>query len=132
MSTNTNAQPGAPDRRDLDSPEPTVATPSDSDMSEEDNISRLDDFEAPVPDGEGREEEQSSSGDEIDDRVVHPTDISLREEANSLYHLLTHKPKNPFCEPCRRAKMKEKRKYSGSYKNTTTRLGQLVTQHARH
>ena len=39
-----NAQPGAPDRRDLDSPEPTMATPSDSDMSEEDNISRLDDF----------------------------------------------------------------------------------------
>jgi hypothetical protein len=63
-STITNARSGAPDRRDLNSPEPSVATPSDSDMSEEDNISRLDDFEAPAPDSEGHEEEQSSSGDE--------------------------------------------------------------------
>ena len=122
-----SAQSGAPDGRDLNSLEPTVATPSDSDISEEDNLSRLDDVEAPVSDLEERDKEQSSSGDEKGEQVIHPAEISLREEANSLYHLLTHKPKNPFCESCRRAKMKEKRKYSGSYRNTTTRWGQLVT-----
>ncbi|MFM7989772.1 MAG: hypothetical protein ACKPKO_61710, partial [Candidatus Fonsibacter sp.] len=44
-----------------------------------------------------------------------------------MYHLLTHKPKNPYCDSCRRAKMKEKRKYAGSYRNTASRLGELVT-----
>ena len=83
-----------------------MATPSDSEISEDDNISRLDDFDAPVPDSAGREEEQSSSGDEEGEQVIHPSNVSLRAEANSLYHLLTHKPKNPFCESCRRAKMK--------------------------
>ena len=48
------------------------------------------------------------------------------KKQNCLYHLLTHKPNNPFCESCRRAKMKEKREYVGSYKNTATRWGQLV------
>jgi hypothetical protein len=109
-STILNAQSGAPDRRDLNSPVPIVATPSDSEISEEDNISRLDDFEAPVPESAGREEDQSSSGDEKGEPVISTAEISLREEANSLYHLLTHKPKNPFCESCRRAKMKENRK----------------------
>jgi hypothetical protein len=125
-STIMNAQSGAPERRDLNIPEPIVATPSDSEISGDDNISRLDDFDAPVHDGTVREEEQSSSGDEAEDRGIHYIELSLRGEANSLYHLLTHKPKNPFCESCRRAKMKEKRKYSGSYKNTATRWGQLV------
>ena len=93
---------------------PVVATPSDSECSEDDNISRLDGADAPILGLDGLGEEQSYSGDEAEGRIVHPTEISLREEANSLYHLLTHKPKNPFCESCRRAKMKEKRKYSGS------------------
>jgi hypothetical protein len=103
-----------------------VATPSDSEYSEDDNISRLDDIDVPVPGCDGLGEEQSSPDDDTEDRVVYPTEISLREEANSLYHLLTHKPKNPFCESCRRAKMKEKRKYSGSTNTTATRWGQLV------
>ncbi|MFM7979396.1 MAG: hypothetical protein ACKPKO_08785, partial [Candidatus Fonsibacter sp.] len=52
---------------------------------------------------------------------------SLKKEAHSLYHLLTHKPKNPYCESCRRATMKESRQYAGSYKSTATRWGELVT-----
>ena len=130
------AQSGAPDRCTKESwsttgmkknHQPIVATLSDSEYSEDDNISRLGDVDVPASGPGGLGEEQSSSDDDIGDRVVHHTDISLREEANSLYHLLTHKTKNPFCESCRRAKMKEKRKYSGSYKNTATRWGQLVT-----
>ena len=70
---------------------------------------------------------QSSSGDESIDRMSRAARRSLREEANSLYHLLTHKPNNPYCEACRRENMKEQRKYVGSYHNTTVRWGQLVT-----
>ena len=102
---------------------PIVATPSESEYSEEDNISRLDDVDTPILGRDGLDEEQSSPDDDIEDRVVHPTEISLREEANSLYHLLTHKPNNPFCESCRRAKMKEQRKYSGSYKKHYDPMG---------
>jgi hypothetical protein len=32
----------------------------------------------------------------------------LQDEATSLVHKLTHLPKNPFCEACKRGKMKEK------------------------
>ena len=73
------------------------------------------------------ESEQSSSGDESVDRMSRAARRSLQEEANCLYRLIIHKPKNPYCEACRRAKMKEKRKYAGSYQNTTVRWGHLVT-----
>ena len=73
------------------------------------------------------EEEQPSSGDESFDRMSRAARESLRDEANSLYHLLTHKPKNPYCEACRRAKMKEKRKHVGPHQNNTTHWGQFVT-----
>ena len=55
------------------------------------------------------ESEQSSLGDEAVDRMSRAARRSLREEANSLLHLLTHKPKNPYCEACRTAKRKEKK-----------------------
>jgi hypothetical protein len=45
---------------------PVVATPSDSECSEDDNISRLDDAEAPIIGHVGFGEEQSSSGDETE------------------------------------------------------------------
>ena len=63
---------------------PVVATPSDSECSEDDNISRLDDAEAPLLGQDDLGEEQSSSGDGAEDWIVHPTELSLREEANSL------------------------------------------------
>jgi len=110
-----SAQSGVPDRHADGSwsktkinknHRPVVATPSGSECSEDDNISRLDDVEAPLLGGGGLGEEQSSSGDEAEDQIIHSTELTLREEAHSLYHLLTHKPNNPFCESCRRAKMK--------------------------
>ena len=35
------------------------------------------------------DDDQSSSGDEAEDRGIHSTELSLRDEANSLYNLLT-------------------------------------------
>ena len=72
-------------------------------------------------------EAQSASDDECVDQLPPATKKSLQEEANRLYHRLTHTPKNPYCEACRRAKVKEKRTFAGSYRNTATRWGQLVT-----
>ena len=46
------------------------------------------------------------------DRVLPPTTReSLRKQATSVTHLLTHKPKNPYCPACTRAKLKHIRKY---------------------
>ncbi|MFM7985586.1 MAG: hypothetical protein ACKPKO_40370, partial [Candidatus Fonsibacter sp.] len=90
-------------------------------MNHRDNPS---DLEAGINPAEGME---SPTGDVLSDDDSPTTRISLREEANSLYHLLTHKPNNPYCESCRRAIMKETRKYAGSYRNTATRWGELVT-----
>ena len=33
----------------------------------------------------------------------------------------------PYCEACRRGKMKNKRKYAGSFENTATAWGQRLT-----
>ena len=110
-----NTQSGVPDRsvgRNWPKTElkksriPTVATPSDNESAEDDNIARIDDVEADSPDPSGLVDDQSFSGDEADGRYLRLAELSLREESNSLYHLLTHKPNIPFCESCRRAKMK--------------------------
>ena len=39
----------------------------------------------------------------------------LKAEANSLKHLLTHKPNNPYCEAYNRAKMYAKPRRAGSF-----------------
>ena len=51
----------------------------------------------------------------------------LRAEANSEYHLLRHKPSNPYCEACRRGRMRRKGRYKGSFANTATSWGQHLT-----
>ena len=40
----------------------------------------------------------------------------LKEEASSLHHQLIHRPKNPYCDTCRRATMRLVRKLTGSFK----------------
>ena len=72
-------------------------------------------------------DEESLEGDGSESDRHQMTRRSMREEANSLYRLLAHKPKNPYCESCRRAKVRESRKYVGSYRSSATRWGELVT-----
>ena len=43
----------------------------------------------------------------------------LRAEAHSLHHLLRHKPSNPYCDACRRGRMRKKPKTS--QKNKTAK-----------
>ena len=57
---------------------------------------------------------------------------SLRAEARSLGHQLTHKPRNPYCECCSRGKMRNKRKLHGSFKGLAAAWGDLLLTIFRH
>ena len=73
----------------------------------------------------------------VDERLVEkPLDpkrdrgeIALKEEAQSIQHLLTHTPKNPFCQACSRAKMTKRPSYSkgGSTQVEADQFGQHLT-----
>ena len=54
---------------------------------------------------------------------------ALKEEAQSVQHLLTHTPKNPFCQACSRAKMTKRPSYSkgGSTQVEADHFGQHLT-----
>ena len=65
------------------------------------SVSRTDCRQNAVPSGSvpyDAEDEaaQSSAGDEELDHISPSSRRSLQEETHSLYHLLTHKPKNPY------------------------------------
>ena len=62
-----------------------VATPSDSES-----------VGGEVVDHDDSDVDQSSSDVELADDLTPAAKTSLQEEANSLYHVLTHTPKNPF------------------------------------
>ena len=49
---------------------------------------------------------------EGDDEVAERRRRNLRIEARSLTHLLTHLPKNPYCDACTRGKMRNKKRKS--------------------
>ena len=59
------------------------------------------DVERPATDDEVA---QAPSGDDEIERLPPSSRLSLQEEATSLYHLLTHKPTNPYYGSCKRAK----------------------------
>ena len=65
--------------------------------------------------------------EEADRFLPEGTRSSLREEAVSLFHQLRHKPKNPYCDTCRRSKLMLMRKLTGSFKHDATHWGQHVT-----
>ena len=47
--------------------------------------------------------------------------------ANSIEHLLTHKPKNPYCEACVRNNITQALSYRGSCVNNATYWGHELT-----
>ena len=52
---------------------------------------------------------------------------TLKREANSLNHELTHRYKNPYCDSCIRAKMKHFKTRRGAYKRELKKFGDLIT-----
>ena len=74
---------------------------------------------------EGSEDEAEAPEEPVDGRLQLPEpkvidrgEAALREEARTLRHMMTHTPKNPFCETCKCAKM---------YKPTKRSKGESLT-----
>ena len=74
---------------------------------------------------EGSEDEVEAPEEPVDGRLQLPEpkaidrgEAALREEARTLRHIMTHTPKNPFCETCKCAKM---------YKPTKRSKGESLT-----
>ena len=73
----------------------------------------------PDPEQMDREEAEANLHETIKSR--------LRREAQSLKHKLTHKPKNPFCDACNRAKMRRGKRFTGSYNRKPEAWGWCIT-----
>ena len=52
---------------------------------------------------------------------------TLKHEARTLEHLLTHRYKNPYCNSCVRAKMKHHKTFRGAFRRKLTKFGDLIT-----
>ena len=52
---------------------------------------------------------------------------TLKAEARTIQHLLTHRSKNPYCESCIRAKMRHYKTHRGAFKRKLKAFGDLVT-----
>ena len=64
----------------------------------------------PLPDPSEME-----TAEETDQKLAPGARRDLRAEAHSLHHLLRHKPSNPYCEACRRGRMRRKPKFRGQH-----------------
>eukprot|EP00435_Cladocopium_sp_Y103_P034429 s953_g8.t2 len=88
----------------------------------------------PHPEGHGRVEERRDEDDEDDieiDVVEGESRVAkrgtLKREAKSIEHKLTHKYKNPYCDSCVRAKMKHFKTRRGAYRRELKKFGDLIT-----
>ena len=52
---------------------------------------------------------------------------TLKDDANTLTHLLTHRYRNPLCEPCVKAKMRLFRSKFGAFQPEVKTFGDLIT-----
>ena len=52
---------------------------------------------------------------------------TLKHEAKTLSHLLTHRYKNPYCDSCVRGKMKHFKTHRGAFKRDLKKFGDLIT-----
>ena len=81
-----------------------------------------------IPEGESREDDDDVIDvDEEDGGVRLSKRGTLKNEARSKLHLLTHRYKNPYCESCVRAKMKHRKTFRGAFQRKLTKFGDLIT-----
>ena len=52
---------------------------------------------------------------------------TLKREAKTLDHLMTHRYSNPFCDSCIRAKMRHFKTRKGAFKRKLSKFGDLIT-----
>ena len=81
-----------------------------------------------IPEGEVREDDDDVIDvDEEDGGVRLSKRGTLKNEARSKLHLLTHRYKNPYCESCVRANMKHRKTFRGAFQRKLTKFGDLIT-----
>ena len=81
-----------------------------------------------IPEDEAREDDDDVIDvDEEDGGVRLSKRGTLKNEARSKLHLLTHRYKNPYCESCVRAKMKHRKTFRGAFQRKLTKFGDLIT-----
>ena len=78
-------------------------------------------------DGGGEDDDDVIDVDEEDGGVRLSKRGTLKNEARSKVHLLTHRYKNPYCESCVRAKMKHRKTFRGAFQRKLTKFGDLIT-----
>ena len=114
--------PGADeDKEDDDDRVPAADGVPEVDQSDEDEIG----VEHGPPEEE--DDEDDIDVDDPDGGVRLSKRGTLKHEARTLEHLLTHRYKNPYCNSCVRAKMKHHKTYRGAFRRKLTKFGGLIT-----
>ena len=114
--------PGADeDGEDDDDRIPAADDIPEVDQSDEDEIG----VEHGPPEEE--DDEDDIDVDDPDGGVRLSKGGTLKHEARTLEHLLTHRYKNPYCNSCVRAKMKHHKTYRGAFRRKLTKFGDLIT-----
>ena len=81
-----------------------------------------------IPEGEAHEDDDDVIDvDQEDGGVRLSKRGTLKNEARSKLHLLTHRYKNPYCESCVRTKMKHRKTFRGAFQRKLTKFGDLIT-----
>ena len=83
--------------------------------------------EVPLPPEPYVDPEHVKSQEEADRNLQRRVTRNLREGAQSILHLMNHKPRNPYCEACVRAKMTQVRTYCGAHAKITEYWGHEIT-----
>ena len=96
--------------------------PDGVDVDELDDEHRVEVEEVPEG-GDGEDDDDVIDVDEEDGGVRLSKRGTLKNEARSKVHLLTHRYKNPYCESCVRAKMKHRKTFRGAFQRKLTKFG---------
>ena len=90
-----------------------------------------DDAPPPLTDGGNPTAGASGEGQDVKEKDETKTQQYLLNEANSVEHLMTHLPNNPYCAACQRANMKKKHSRRERFRNLKgfipTKFGEQVT-----
>ena len=108
-----------------DEGEYTLGTPYDGPLDGEETDFEDEGHGAPEEPAEGDEDDIEVDVVEGESRVAKRG--TLKREASSLKHKLTHRYKSPYCDSCIRAKMKHFKTRRGSYKRELKKFGDLIT-----
>ena len=97
----------------------------DPHKKDEDAVPEGDKVPAPEPSSEDPEGLIEVEVERGESRYAKPG--TLKREAKTLDHLMTHRYSNPFCDSCIRAKMRHFKTRKGAFKRKLSKFGDLIT-----